>query len=79
MGGEKPPRLEVLLLGIYWDGNGFGEYDVPRNWEEIVEVANSVIEEHCLEHGEDGLEEFSEFLWEQFCCTGKVGNVFALY
>lgn len=54
---------------IYWNYESFGSSEPPANYEEVCAEANRLLDE-----GTD-----PEWLWWEFCQTGKVGSVTAIY
>lgn len=69
----------------YWDLESWGADHPPVNADEIIDEANRLIDEYAEAHGEDTAEfsdrlwNYSARLWEDFCMTGSVGNVAAVY
>lgn len=65
----------------YWNiDNVVGGYDCPVNIEDILNAANGLIDDMFNSGAEyEEIEEFSHALYYQFCETGKVGSVTAIY
>lgn len=64
----------------YWTAESWGSDYPPKNWEEIIDTANDLIDRFSLgdADGED-IRNYSGKLWEEFCRTGKISDVTAEY
>lgn len=67
-----------------WNTESWGPYSPPNNMYEIIDAANSLLDEYAETHAEDltiesDLHYYSQELWEEFCNTGSINGVTADY
>lgn len=66
----------------YWSVDSLGNGYPPINADEIIEIANSQIDEWIEknpDYFESDLKDFMDEQWEAFCSTGSIGGVQAIY
>lgn len=61
----------------FWCAESWGSDSPPINYEAVCAEANRLIAE--VEYPEGDSREFADQLWENFCASGVVGNVTAIY
>lgn len=67
---------------MYWTIESWGSGYLPINADEVICMANEMIDAYVAEHPDYGEMEFREYsarLWEDFCATGCIGDVVAVY
>jgi len=64
------------MANYYWDENSWGADYPPENWADIVDAANTMIDDYieaenlAPERSRDDMEivrSYSEGLWEKYC------------
>jgi hypothetical protein len=67
----------------YWSCESWGNGVPPINWEAVVTTANAILDDYMdandLDLDDADTRDFSDQLWENFCETGIVGDVVAVY
>lgn len=66
----------------YWSVDSWGNGDLPINADEIIEIGNNQINEwieNNPDYSESDLKDFKDMQWEEFCLTGSIGGVQAIY
>lgn len=64
-------------VDYHWTADSF-DSDLPENWEEVCDEANSIIDRHIEENPEESETDFREFLtalWEKSMNDMMVGNI----
>lgn len=76
-----------MAEGIYWTTESWGSDCPPVNADEIINTANCLIDEYITEHHLDldfimefrDAFDYSSMLWEDFCSTGSINGITAIY
>ena len=66
----------------HWTLDSWGDGYPPVNADEVIDAANELIDQHFFRN--DGepewrLRSFNDKLWEDFCRTGRISEVIAIY
>ena len=56
----------------FWTIESWGDAYPPENADEIIDVANGMIDAYAAAHGEEAAEAYSEQLWDRYCMTGSL-------
>lgn len=67
------------MASYYWDSESWGSFYPPENWEEIVNAANSKIDEYIEKNNldpdddrdDDEIRNYSSYLWEIWVVQNK--------
>lgn len=66
----------------YWSYDSWGNGFPPTNYEQIIAIANSMIDEWIAANPDAPdyeIREFSDRLWEDYCATDTIDDVRAIY
>lgn len=67
---------------VYWTIESWGNGYPPENVFDVIDSANNLIDEYARANPDltaDDLHDYSNALWDDFCNTGRVGDVVAVY
>ena len=60
------------MYNYYWSMDSWGDAYPPENADEIIDLANEMIDAYAEDHDEDETANYSERLWEHYCDTGRL-------
>ena len=60
------------MKNYFWTIESWGSDYPPENANEVINMANELIEAYAAEHDEDETANYSESLWERFCVSGNL-------
>ena len=66
----------------YWSMDSWGNGYPPVNADDVIAAANDIIDNYIENNPdayEDELHDYSNDLWEDFCSSGRIGDVVAVY
>lgn len=66
----------------YWNSESWGNGVPPVNADEIICMANDMIDQYIAGHPDYDSPEinaYAERLWEDFCRTGEINGIIAAY